>query len=331
MNKILFIVLLLNFLCSPLFAESTVPNNLLSLAGGPYYTPYAIVVDKTARLTSIWKVEDKSYTKVAEFISDHGKKEGDKHKLGDHRTPEGVYFFKDMYEGSNLNYEEYGLRAFDTNYPNLFDKREGKTGSGIWLHAIPDSKSLERGSRGCVVVRNKAIMEVSRFVDIGKTPFIVNDAVEFINTDKALRERKRVQDFISNWQNAWQSKDIESYMSFYSKERFWSLKMNWKKWKAYKSELNKNYSSISVNFSQPVALRHKGEYTVRMLQEYQSDLHKDFGEKILYLKEEDGKLQIIAEKWTALNNKLAFEQFESDVKKSGRKISLKSESETRTN
>src|SRR5690606_32755049 len=101
--------------------------------------------DKANRTLTLWEQKDSVPRLVDAFPMDMGKREGDKTVLGDHRTPEGIYFFVEKYEGPTLNFEEYGIRAFPLDYPNFFDKVLGKTGSGIWLHSIPDTKSLRRG------------------------------------------------------------------------------------------------------------------------------------------------------------------------------------------
>jgi len=62
---------------------------------------------------------------------------------GDMRTPLGVYFI-----GSNLDPKSlkdfYGAGALTLNYPNPYDLRRGKTGSGIWVHGTPPSSTRAR-------------------------------------------------------------------------------------------------------------------------------------------------------------------------------------------
>jgi len=65
---------------------------------------------------------------------------------------------------------KYGVHAFTTDYPNIFDLRKGKTGFGIWLHAIDESQTLERGSQGCVVVRNDTIKKLAQILRLEKHP-----------------------------------------------------------------------------------------------------------------------------------------------------------------
>ena len=150
-----------------------IPSSLIHLGNGAYFSDYGLVVNKKARVLTVWKNENGKIQKIKEYPSDIGKNAGVKVARDDAKTPEGIYFFQKMIEGRALDSSQYGKRAFTTNYPNLFDLREGKTGAGIWLHAIPETKTLQRGSRGCVVVRNESILDVSPFIQLHTTPFVI--------------------------------------------------------------------------------------------------------------------------------------------------------------
>ena len=67
------------------------------------------------------------------------------------------------------------------NYPNIIDKRSGKTGGGIWLHSTNDETRIEKGldSRGCIVTTNKELIEISNFIELNKTPIIVVENINF--------------------------------------------------------------------------------------------------------------------------------------------------------
>lgn len=104
----------------------------------------------------------------------YGKKDGDKNKEGDMKTPEGVYkitkiFSKkglERYYGKN-NVKKYGEGAIVLNYPNKDDKSKGKTGSGIWIHGVEKNERVNkrRVSKGCVVVKNEDFLEIKNFLD----------------------------------------------------------------------------------------------------------------------------------------------------------------------
>ncbi len=296
MQKLIFFVIFGSYFS--LFAENgKIPEGLWSLGKEGYYNPYAIVVDKKERRLSVWKSSENSIVeKVAEYRSDQGENNGDKKNMGDKKTPEGVYFFQEMLQGKSLPFEKYGVRAFTMDYPNLYDRREGKTGYGIWLHAIPDSESLKRGSRGCVVVRNSAIMEISDYIKLGTTPILVMNEVNYIHSETHKQEKAKIVNMLRSWQQSWVNKDIDSYMNFYS-DHFRSRKMNKEQWRTYKSALNEKYETIFVEFSDPVIYEANSQFFVRMLQHYRSDTLEDFGEKTLYFERTPNGIKIIAEDW----------------------------------
>ncbi|MCB0413714.1 MAG: L,D-transpeptidase family protein, partial [Bdellovibrionales bacterium] len=231
------------------------------------------------------------------------RKEGDKQILGDLKTPEGVYYFIKTYNKDQLDFNEYGVRAFVTDYPNLFDKRENKTGSGIWLHSIPPTKSLNRGSRGCVVVRISAIEEIQNFISLGTTPIIIEDKINYIDESKIKRQRTELLTWLEGWKRSWESKSLDAYMDYYS-DQFKSKKMDKSKWKVYKEELNKKYNYISVQLSSPSIYKADKKYIVRFAQTYSSDQNSDFGEKTLYIKKENGQFKIVGENWAVASERL---------------------------
>lgn len=283
--------------------KNKIPRNLLKLSDGEYYSQYAFVADKAKRTLTIWKETNDSYDFVAAHPMDMGKKEGDKRFLGDLKTPEGVYFFNKTYRENELDYNEYGVRAFVMDYPNYFDRMEKKTGYGIWLHAIPPSKTLYRGSRGCLVLRNEAIVSVEPYVDLTKTPIIVEDEVIYDSKQNIAKEQNQINDWLKSWKAAWESKSIDSYMDFYHDNFRWK-KMNKAKWKTYKSSLNEKYDYINVKLFEPTAYQQKDEYVIRFLQKYQSDGLDDFGEKTLFVKRDQGKFLIVGEEWAPLPQEL---------------------------
>ncbi|MEQ1878739.1 MAG: hypothetical protein ABL958_19005 [Bdellovibrionia bacterium] len=88
-------------------------------------------------------------------------------------------------------------------------------------------------------------------------------------------------------------------MSFYS-ETFNGNGMNRAQWREYKNNLNFNYESIQVQLFAPVVYEHNKGWIIRALQDYKSEKHQDFGEKVLHLAKEDGELKIIEESWNSV-------------------------------
>jgi hypothetical protein len=74
---------------------------------------------------------------VADYYISHGKLGADKMREGDKKTPVGVYHVTTSLPRQKLT-DLYGSGAFPINYPNEWDKRQGRNGHGIWLarHAV---------------------------------------------------------------------------------------------------------------------------------------------------------------------------------------------------
>jgi murein L,D-transpeptidase YafK len=144
------------------------PSDLLQISSTEAFSKYVFLVDKTERHLQVYERKGETIEKILDFPSDMGKALGNKSKRDDFRTPEGIYFFEKKLNQPEIPYNLYGELAFTTDYPNVFDRRDSKTGSGIWLHAVPDTVPLTRGSRGCVVVRNEVIRKLKEYIKLKK-------------------------------------------------------------------------------------------------------------------------------------------------------------------
>jgi murein L,D-transpeptidase YafK len=263
-------------------------------------SPYALVVDKSLRTMTVWKWTGEQPSLVASYPTDIGQNDGDKASEGDRKTPEGVYFFQSIREKVELNFSLYGNRAYTTDYPNYFDRLEKKTGTGIWLHAVPDSQSLWRGSKGCVVVRNKVIDELVPYITLKSTPMIVESKVDYLTPEEWQGERSKIMAWVEKWRAAWETKNIDQYISYY-KDSFKSMRMNKSRWKKYKSILAANYKFIKVGLDNVQVFKHGDKFMFRFLQRYESDRKQDFGEKFLYVQDNKEGMGIVGEEWVPRN------------------------------
>lgn len=278
----------------------TIPEGLITLSQHPTLSPYAFVVDKTARTLQVWEVKSDLPEKIAEHPADIGKREGDKTRENDHRTPVGMYFLLERKSQPEIPFELYGNLAFTTDYPNVFDRRVAKGGSGIWLHAIPDSVPLTRGSRGCVVVRNTVIQDLQKFVRLGHTPIIIAEQVRLLTATQYRDQRNKFLGHFESWRKAWESQDIDTYMSFYDSS-FRNADMNFRQWYAHKNRLKKLYQFIRVSLSEPIILRNRDQVVIRTVQRYESDLHQDVGIKTIHAQfSPETGFKIVREDWQPL-------------------------------
>lgn len=282
----------------PATGAEALPAGLISLSDESTFSPHFLLVDKKKRVLRVYKNEDGYPKRVLEVPSDLGKMDGDKMRENDHRTPVGIYFLQEKKTQPEIPFKLYGNLAFTTDYPNIFDRRAEKGGSGIWLHAIPDEIPLTRGSRGCVVVRNDVIQSLEKYVKLKDTPLVIFDEITEVPKPDYDKMRSKYVGFIETWRSAWQNDDVDAYMKFYD-STFANSNMNYRQWYRHKKKLKGLYKSIAVNLSEPLVINTRDQVVIRFLQHYKSDLHEDFGQKTIHARysEEQG-FQIIREDWS---------------------------------
>ncbi len=273
------------------------PADLLQISNTEAFSKYVFLVDKSERKLLVFEHNGETIKKIDEVPADIGKNGGNKTKRDDHKTPEGIYFFEKKLSPPEIPFEQYGKLALTLNYPNLFDLRESKTGSGIWLHSIPETVPLTRGSRGCVVIRNDVLEKIANYVKFKETPIIIYDKLQYIKKEEHDVRRKELGQYIQSWKEAWESMDLDRYMGFYD-EKFKSAGFNFRTWKNHKKRLKDKYKYIKVTLSQPFLLLHKDQLIIKTLQKYESDGHTDYGVKTVHALNSNGKYKIISEEWT---------------------------------
>jgi len=103
---------------------------------------------------------------------------------GDLKTPMGVYFVQSYISPTQLE-DKYGAGAYPINYPNAWDRINGKTGHGIWLHGTR-SGTYNRpvlASEGCVVLPNDDLVEVGSYIDLKNTPVSIGENLKWLQED----------------------------------------------------------------------------------------------------------------------------------------------------
>ena len=278
----------------------TYPAGLISIPSDGHFSDSTFVVDKDARKPAVYKLQGDLPKKFAEHPADIGKNHGPKERANDYRTPVGIYFLGKELTQPEIPFDLYGNFAFVTDYPNVFDQRDAKTGKGIWLHAVPDKVPLTRGSRGCVVVRNDVIKDLRGMVKTEQTPMMISEQIDYLSEVEYKNQRASFLKHFEDWRSAWENQDVDKYMKYYDVS-FRNDEMNFGQWYKHKKRLKQQYAYIKVQLSQPLILMNKDQVVIRSLQRYESNLHKDYGEKTIHarLSDETG-FKIIREDWVTL-------------------------------
>lgn len=304
----------LSLMCLPSLAQTSnnslsqtetpdsLPAPLLQISETEAFSRFVLLVDKNQRKLSVFERFGEKIRKVEDYPADIGKNDGNKTKRDDHKTPEGIYFLERRLSPPTIPFNLYGTLAFTTNYPNLFDQRQNKTGSGIWLHAIPDSVPLTRGSRGCVVVRNEVIKKLDDYIKLRETPILIFDHVNYLTKDEHEKRRVSMNTFIEEWRKSWEKNDVEKYMGFYDPD-FKAPGFNFQTWKNHKSNLKNKYQYTKIHLSKPYIVQHNDQLLVKTLQRYESDQHIDYGVKTIYALKAGDSYKIIREEWAPFSEK----------------------------
>ena len=221
-----------------------------------------------------------------------GENEGPKSRTNDRKTPEGIYFFTNSYVKRELS-PTYGVRAFPIDYPNQIDRKEGRSGYGIWFHGT--NKPLKpTDTNGCIVLDNRNIDDLASYIKLNETPVIISTRVKMVEPERLKKEARELGKIIEGWRRAWEEKNIGRYISFYS-SGFTSQGMNWHQWKKYKARLAKKYRRINVEIDNLRLLKNDGLVVAIFDQRYSASGFESQGKKKLYLEQNSKEWKITGE------------------------------------
>ncbi len=275
-----------------------VPRYLMQM---PADQRYAIVVDTKRSRLYVYE-NDVANGGRPRFIADYyvtqGKLGAEKVSEGDKKTPIGVYHVTSNLPRQKLG-DLYGNGAYPLNYPNEWDKRQGRSGSGIWLHGTPSDTFARppRASDGCVVLTNQDLDTVAKNVQVGLTPVIISNSIEWLSLDDWHKERNELNKTIDAWRADWESRDTDRFMKHYSK-RFKSADQNFDQFAAQKKQVNAGKEWIKVKLDNLSVFRNPGKeemIVVTFDQDYRSNNLNNQMKKRQYWLREDGRWKIIYE------------------------------------
>jgi len=259
---------------------------------------HAIVVDASRSRVYVYENANGTPRLVESYYSTLGKRGIEKTVEGDKKTPIGVYHATSRLPGSKLP-DLYGWGAFPINYPNEWDRLLGKTGYGIWLHGVP-SDSYSRApwaSDGCIALANPDIENLGRRVQVGVTPVIIADRVEWLAPEAWRTERDAFVRQLKTWRTDWESLDPERYFAHYARE-FRSNGMDLAAWQEHKRRVNGGKAWIKVSLNNVSIFRSPGQQSliaVTYQQDYRSNNLAQQTRKRQYWVMEDGRWKIAYE------------------------------------
>ncbi|MFN3629550.1 MAG: murein L,D-transpeptidase family protein [Casimicrobiaceae bacterium] len=185
--------------------KDRLPEGLWRIAGD---MPHVIVVDARRSRLHVFENRHGRLQPIADFYASVGKLGVGKAREGDRKTPTGTYILTGQVPRERLN-DFYGSGAFELDFPNAWDQRMGRTGSGIWLHGTPPSTFARapRASDGCIVVSNADLATLSRYIVPGRTPFIVAESLVWVDRETLARHGQALLTAIERWRDDFVSGD----------------------------------------------------------------------------------------------------------------------------
>lgn len=269
--------------------QGLVPANFLRW--GKWVSDYAVLVDKSQQKVMLYK-SDNLFKPQKIYQCSTGENGGRKAVINDKKTPEGIYYFVKTFTKESLA-PRYGSMAIPLDYPNIFDVKEGRNGYGIWFHGL--NKPLKSNdTSGCVALVNKDIEDLASYIALNNTPVIISSSIEMVTQEELEEKEKEISDIIEEWRDSWQNKDIEKYMSYYSRS-FKSGGKNWTQVKEYKARLAKKYKEIRVEIDDLGILTNDNTVIASFKQTYSTPVFQSSGTKKLYITKNSDEWKIIEE------------------------------------
>jgi murein L,D-transpeptidase YafK len=258
---------------------------------------YAIVVDTSKSTLYLYENVNGEPHYVADYYISSGKLGTDKVTKGDQRTPIGVYYVKADLPKSKLT-DMYGSGAYPLSYPNEWDRKNGRTGSGIWLHGTPSNTYSRppRASNGCVVLSNEDLDRLGKMLQVGITPVIITNQMDW-SDEQSNADRTALLNEIEQWRTDWASRDTDTYLKHYA-SNFSSSDADFPVWARQKKLVNSGKSWIKVGLSNVSVFAYPNQpdlAVVNFEQDYASNNLNNRMKKRQYWKKRDNRWQIVYE------------------------------------
>jgi len=276
-------------------AEDRLPRSVLQLHAEQ---KHVLMVDSSRSRLYVFANANGRPKLIADYYVTLGKNGIDKARQGDQKTPLGVYHVTANLPRKKLT-DFYGAGAFPINYPNEWDRQQGRGGHGIWLHGVPREvyNRAPRASDGCIVLSNPDLEAVGQHVQVGLTPVIIADEIEWSDAAEVEKERAALAAALEQWRADWQSRDTERYLAHYS-SRFAASGQNLAAWSAHKRKVNGAKQWIKVGLSRVAMFRYPRErdfVVVTFDQDYKSSGLSNVMRKRQYWVKEGAAWKIIYE------------------------------------
>ncbi|CAN5475956.1 hypothetical protein BH11PSE7_BH11PSE7_00230 [soil metagenome] len=191
-----------------------IPSQFLSLSDR---NKHVIAVDASRSRLYLFENSPTGVKLIADYYISVGKSGIEKAVEGDLRTPLGVYFITSNLDPKSLK-DFYGVGALPINYPNPYDVKRGKTGSGIWLHGTPPGQfsRAPKATDGCVVLANPDLQRIIGTVEVRTTPVVIAQSLDWVAPQSVQHDSKSFDAQLQGWRGAKARGDIGTLLNYYT-------------------------------------------------------------------------------------------------------------------
>lgn len=184
-----------------------IPDSIVAVSTG-----YVIAVDKQRQKLYVFK-KNSVISKVFEVNCSTGKNQGSKQISGDAKTPSGIFFATRILRNPGAP-ETYGTLAFPLDYPTLSDKKAGRNGTNIWIHGT-SKPIVPFQSNGCVVLNDKDIHNLAKFIYLNKTPVIIAETIQWVPQNQIIPVKEELEKILSSWIKGYSEGNINAIDALY--------------------------------------------------------------------------------------------------------------------
>ena len=134
-------------------------------------------------------------------------------------------------------------------------------------------------------------------IQVGLTPVIISDQVEWLSLDNWNSERESLKQAIEQWRGDWEGLKIDSYLGHYARN-FEGDGMNLRQWSERKRAVNAGKSWVKLSLANISMFRNPGKddlVVVTFDQDYKSSNLSGTMKKRMYWTKEGGRWKIVDE------------------------------------
>jgi murein L,D-transpeptidase YafK len=109
-------------------------------------------------------------------------------------------------------------------------------------------------------------------------------------------DEEKIRDIIYAWKKAWENKNFNRYINFYSKA-YNDNSRNFREFYNYKQRNFRNVKTVKVGIKDLAITRLKDKWQATFIQDYWADNYQDFGKKTIIFEQTQDNFLIIYEDW----------------------------------